>query len=91
MKIRYKKLNSDAKTPYKKNNGDFCYDLYASTDAMPVYDDDGNILGKYSTLKETEKRTGISASTVGNILKHVFSYSKVLKGKTFIDENQVQL
>lgn len=56
-----------------------------------LIDDDGNILGKYSTLKEAEKRTGISASTVGNILKHVFSYSKVLKGKTFIYENQVQL
>lgn len=52
MKIRYKKLNPDAKTPYKKNDGDFCYDLYASTDAMLVYDDDGNLLPnvvKYGT------------------------------------------
>lgn len=52
MKIRYKKLNPDAKTPYKKNDGDFCYDLYASTDAMRVYDDDGNLLPnvvKYGT------------------------------------------
>lgn len=52
MKIRYKKLNPDAKTPYKKNDGDFCYDLYASTDAMLVYDDNGNLLPnvlKYGT------------------------------------------
>lgn len=44
MKIKFKKLLPDAKTPYKKNNGDFCYDLYAATDAMPVKDDNGNII-----------------------------------------------
>ena len=52
MKIRYKKLNQDAKTPYKKYEGDFCYDLYASTDAMPVYDENGELLPnvwKYGT------------------------------------------
>ena len=52
MKIRYKKLNPDAKTPYKKHGDDFCYDLYASTDAMPVYDENGNRLPnvwKYGT------------------------------------------
>ena len=52
MKIRYKKLNPDAKTPYKKHGDDFCYDLYASTDAMPVYDEKGNRLPnvwKYGT------------------------------------------
>ena len=52
MKIKYKKLNEDAKTPYKKYDDDFCYDLYASSDAMPVYDDNGNLipnLWKYET------------------------------------------
>ena len=32
MKIRYKKLNPDAKTPYKKNDGDFCYDVWATSE-----------------------------------------------------------
>jgi dUTP pyrophosphatase len=52
MKIKYKKLTPDAKEPYKKHDDDFCYDLYATTDAMPVYDDDGNLIPnvwKYGT------------------------------------------
>ena len=44
MKVKFKKELPDAKMPYKKNNDDFCYDLYAATDAQPVYDDDGNLM-----------------------------------------------
>ena len=44
MKVKFKKELPDAKMPYKKNNDDFCYDLYAATDAQPVYDDDGNLI-----------------------------------------------
>lgn len=42
--VKIKFLNEDAKMPYKKNRTSFCYDLYASTDALPVYDDEGNVI-----------------------------------------------
>lgn len=80
MKIRYKKLNSDAKTPYKKNNGDFCYDLYASTDAMPVYDDDGNILPnvwKYGTGIAFEIVRGPEPIFKENLLGKYFSETRI--------------
>ena len=44
MKVLIKKLREDAKMPLKKNEGDFCYDLYAATDAQQAVDDDGNII-----------------------------------------------
>lgn len=50
--VKIKFLNEDAKMPYKKHETDFCYDLYATTDAMPVYDEDGNLIErviKYGT------------------------------------------
>lgn len=31
MKIKIKKLSSNAKLPYKKHTDDFCYDLYATS------------------------------------------------------------
>lgn len=31
MKIKIKKLSSNAKLPYKKHADDFCYDLYATS------------------------------------------------------------
>jgi hypothetical protein len=52
MIVRFKKELPDAKMPYKKHDSDFCYDMYAATDAMPVYDDDGNLMPnvwKYDT------------------------------------------
>lgn len=44
MKIKLKKLSEDAQFPKKANKGDFCYDIYATSDAEPVYDDDGNLI-----------------------------------------------
>ena len=50
--VKIKFLNEDAKVPYKKYGTSFSYDLYASTDALPVYDDNGNVINgvvKYGT------------------------------------------
>lgn len=44
MKVKFKKELPEAKMPFKKNGDDFCYDLYAATDAQPVYDDNGNLI-----------------------------------------------
>lgn len=44
MKIKFKRELPEAKMPFKKNDDDFCYDLYAATDAQPVYDDNGNLI-----------------------------------------------
>lgn len=44
MKVKFKKELPEAKMPFKKNCDDFCYDLYAATDAQPVYDDNGNLI-----------------------------------------------
>lgn len=42
--VKIKFLNEDAKMPYKKYGTSFCYDLYAATDALPAYDDNGNVI-----------------------------------------------
>lgn len=42
--VKIKFLNGDAKMPYKKFETSFCYDVYATTDALPAYDDDGNVI-----------------------------------------------
>lgn len=44
MKVKIKRLHPDAKLPVKKYASDFCYDLYACSDAEPVTDDDGNVI-----------------------------------------------
>lgn len=44
MKVKIKKLHPDAKLPVKKYGSDFCYDVYACSDAEPVKDDEGNVI-----------------------------------------------
>jgi dUTP pyrophosphatase len=44
MKVEIKKLSFEAKTPEKVYGSDFCYDIFASSDAEPVYDKEGNLL-----------------------------------------------
>lgn len=44
MKIKIKKLHPDAKMPVKKHKDDFCYDIYACSDAEEVKDDNGNVI-----------------------------------------------
>lgn len=47
-------------------------------------DSTNNILGVYKSQREAAKATGISQSTICNILNHRFETSKVLHNKTFI-------
>lgn len=44
MRIKIKKLHPDAKMPVKKHKDDFCYDIYACSDAEEVKDDNGNVI-----------------------------------------------
>lgn len=44
MNVRIKLLHPDAKMPIKKHDSDFCYDVYACSDAEPVTDEEGNVI-----------------------------------------------
>jgi len=47
-------------------------------------DDNNNILGEYTSRKKAAIATGISASTIGNILDRKYKSSKVLLNGTFV-------
>ena len=46
MKIQFKKLHSDAKTPVKAKSGDMCYDLFSCEDV--------HVIRRYNNITTTE-------------------------------------
>lgn len=62
---------------------------YPKKPRIVLLDNSGNVLGIYSSRRKASKHTGISASTIGNILCHTFKTSKVLQNRTFVYEDQL--
>lgn len=99
--IKHQKINATFCCPnrIKKADGYMWRYVENAPDHIEPYDnkpkilylDDSNVvLGIYKTQKEASNATGISQSTISNILNHRFKTSKVLQNRTFRFETEVE-